>query len=196
VWCSRLFVGAAGAIADSNAKTRAKETELKKLLAASLAALALACAPYAAAADLPSPQPFFSMTLNDMNDKPLALESLRGKPVVVNFWARWCGPCREEIPELVRAYEKDKAKGLTFVGVAVEENSAPVREFASAYKMNYLVVMGGDDVMGLMRDLGNTKGGLPFTVAIDRSGKMVGLKLGILQDGDLDGMVAALLGKK
>jgi len=144
----------------------------------------------AAAEEMPSADPFFASTLDDLKDQPIALETLRGKPIVVNFWARWCGPCREEIPELVEVHAKHK-EGLTLVGVAVEENTFSVKEFAIAYKMDYLVLVGKDKAFDLMRALGNNRGVLPYTIAIDTSGKVVAKKMGVLTDQDIDGMLKA-----
>jgi thiol-disulfide isomerase/thioredoxin len=135
---------------------------------------------------------FFAATLSDLEDKPVALESLRGKPMVVNFWARWCGPCRDEIPELIKAHDRHRKGGLTIVGVAVEDNTPNVRDFAAAYKMSYLVLMGKDKSIDMMRDLGNSKAGLPFTVAIDRDGRIVARKTGLMKKADLDGFLKAL----
>ena len=160
----------------------------RKLLLVCLS-LMLVSGAFSAAEEMPSSAPFFAATLDDLKDKPMAMESVRGKPILVNFWARWCGPCREEIPELVDVHAKHKANGLTMVGVAVEENTASVQEFAAAYKMDYLVLMGKDKSLDLMRALGNNRGFLPFTIAIDSSGKVVAKKMGVLTTDDLDGML-------
>jgi thiol-disulfide isomerase/thioredoxin len=168
---------------------------LNKLVATVWLALMAFAAPLPAAQDAASADPFFALTLDDTQDKPLALESLRGKPIIVNFWARWCGPCRDEIPELVSAYKKNKAKGLAVVGIALEENTANVREFAAAYKMDYLVVLAKDQGLAIMQSLGNDRAVLPYTLAIDRNGKVVGKKIGVLKDDDLDRMLAHLMAK-
>ncbi len=145
-----------------------------------------------AADEAPAASAFFAATLSDLEEKPVALESLRGKPMVVNFWARWCGPCRDEIPELIKAHDRYRKSGLAIVGIAVEDNTPNVREFAAAYKMNYLVLMGKDKAIDMMRDLGNSKAGLPFTVAIDRDGRIVARKTGLMRTADLDGFLKAL----
>jgi thiol-disulfide isomerase/thioredoxin len=144
---------------------------------------------------MPSAEGFFALTLDDLEDKPLALESLRGRPIIVNFWARWCGPCREEIPELVHAYGKQRSKGLAMVGVALEENTLNVKDFATAYKMDYLVLLAKDKGLGMMQALGNNRAVLPYTIAIDRSGKVVDKKIGVLKNGDLDRMLSLVMPK-
>ena len=166
---------------------------MRRLFGIAFLALVAFAAPAAGAEDLPSADPFFALTLDDTRDKPVALESLRGKPVIVNFWARWCGPCREEIPELVRAHRKHKAKGLAIAGIALEEDTAKVREFATAYKMSYLVLMARDRGLEIMNSLGNDRAALPYTLAIDREGKVVEKKVGVLKPGDLDRMLSRLM---
>ncbi len=147
-------------------------------------------------ATAPSSAPFFALSMNDIDDKPLALASLKGKPLIVNFWARWCGPCRKEIPDLAEMHEKYKAAGLAIIGIAVEDDASRdnVREFAKAYDMRYTLLIGGiQKSVELMRVTGNPKSGLPFTILIDRSGKIVASKLGAMNKTDMEAAIGKIL---
>lgn len=134
---------------------------------------------------MPSSAPLFAATLNDLDDKPVALERYRGKPLIVNFWARWCGPCRVEIPELIAIRQAHKDK-LEVLGIGIEDKADAAKEFARAYEMDYPVFVAKDKGIPLMQALGNTKGGLPFTVVIDRNGQVVQKKMGIMKKADLE----------
>lgn len=160
--------------------------------AASLALLALLPASGVRAEPPPDPAPLFAASLWDADGKPYALSKLRGKPLVVNFWARWCGPCRVEIPELARAQRRHQDKNLVVVGIGIEDKPDTVREFARAYDMDYLVLLAKDQGLPLMRALGNANGGLPFTLVIDADGRVVARKLGLLARSELDAALAAL----
>jgi thiol-disulfide isomerase/thioredoxin len=127
-------------------------------------------------------------SLPDMEGKPQALAQWRGKVMVVNFWATWCRPCLEEIPEFVRMQEKLGNEGLQFVGIAVD-NEAKVREFAVKYRMNYPVLIGEMDAIELARVAGNELGGLPFTVIVDRNGRLIGTELGGLNEQKLTAII-------
>ena len=139
----------------------------------------------ATADELPSSAPLFAATLNDLDDKPVALERYRGKPLIVNFWARWCGPCRVEIPELIAIRKAHKGK-LEVLGIGIEDKADAAKEFARAYEMDYPVFVARDKGIPLMQALGNTKGGLPFTIVIDRNGQVVQKNMGIMKKADLD----------
>ena len=140
-----------------------------------------------------SSAPLFAAQLWDMQDKPVNLETFRGKPLIVNFWARWCGPCRTEIPELIKVRAKYKAKGLEVLGIGIEDKADPAREFAAAYEMDFPVVIAKEKGIPLMQALGNNRGGLPYTVVIDRQGNVLSSKMGMMKKADLEAAAAALL---
>jgi thiol-disulfide isomerase/thioredoxin len=121
--------------------------------------------------------PLFAAALWDLDNRPAKVAA--GQPLIVNFWARWCGPCRVEIPELVAHTERKTGVGV--IGVNIETDPAPVRDFARAYDVNYPVVLTRERGLELMRALGNTKAGLPFTVVLDRRGAVVASRLGLLR---------------
>jgi thiol-disulfide isomerase/thioredoxin len=141
---------------------------------------------------LPEPTPLFTSTLWDTGGRPLALATLRGKPLLVNFWARWCGPCRVEIPELARVRKQFRDRGLQVVGIGIEDQADTVREFARAYEMDYTVLLAKDAGLPLMRALGNSTGGLPYTLIIDKDGRTVARIEGLLKPADLDAALAKL----
>ncbi len=135
----------------------------------------------------------FTATLTGLDDKPVALAQWQGKPLIVNFWARWCGPCRTEIPELIKLRRDNKSKGMEVLGIAIEDQTEPVRDFAKAYEMDYPILLAKDQGFALMKALGNTKMGLPFTVAIDRRGKVVVVKMGAMKAEELAAAARAVL---
>lgn len=148
----------------------------------------------ATAQEMPSSAPLFAATLNDLDDKPVALERYKGKPLVVNFWARWCGPCRAEIPELIKFRNTHKSK-IEVLGIGIEDKAEPAKEFAKAYDMDYPVFVAKEQGIPLMQALGNTKAGLPYTLFIDRNGQVVSKKMGTIKKPDLDAIENLLLKK-
>jgi thiol-disulfide isomerase/thioredoxin len=160
---------------------------VRKLLLAGL----LCCLAVAARAD--GSESLFAATLSDLADKPAPLAAYQGTPLVVNFWARWCGPCRDEIPELIKAHAKYKSRGIEVIGIAIEDNADAVRDFAKAYEIDYPVLVAKNKGIGLMQALGNTQAGLPFTVVIDRQGNIVARKLGPIRKADAETVFEAAI---
>jgi thiol-disulfide isomerase/thioredoxin len=112
--------------------------------------------------------------------------------LVVNFWATWCAPCREEMPLFVRAQREMGAKGLQFVGIAVDD-AAKVRAFADEIGLNYPALVGGYGAMELSKTLGNSIMALPFTVVVDRTGAVALTHLGPIKEAQLDAILRQLL---
>ncbi len=135
----------------------------------------------------------FAAKLASSEDKPVALESYRGKPLIVNFWARWCAPCRVEIPELAKTQDKYARRGLAVIGIGLEDKAESVRDFMKAYDMSYTVLLAKAGGIELMQALGNSRAGLPFTVAVNRRGEIVASKLGAMNRSELDAAAEAAL---
>lgn len=128
----------------------------------------------------------------DYSGQTDTIERWKGKVVVVNFWASWCAPCREEIPGLVRIQSRFAANGVQIVGIAVD-SADKARQAASALGVNYPVLIAGLETIDLTRRLGNRAGALPFTLILDRSGTLIASHLGILTEAQLAQIVAPLL---
>lgn len=114
----------------------------------------------------------------------LALGTLRGRPLLLNFWATWCAPCISELPLLDRFQIEQRAIGWQVVGLAID-NLAPVVEFLVQRPVSYPIALAGASGVELSRNLGNLGGTLPFTVVFNRSGEPFQHKLGVLQPVDL-----------
>ena len=133
----------------------------------------------------------FAATLYDLDNQPVLFASHRGRPMIINFWARWCPPCRVEIPELV-ALQQQKT-GVDIVGINIETDPAPVRDFGRAYDINYPVLLTRAPGIDLMRSLGNSKAGLPFTVVLNKQGEVVASRMGAMTRTQLDAAVERAL---
>lgn len=144
------------------------------------------------AATVPTPAGFMAVSLATPEGGKGSLETWKGKVLVVNFWATWCAPCRKEIPEFMRMQQRLGARGLQFVGVAIDELDA-VRPFLRDVGVNYPTLVGQFDAMELARSLGNEMGALPFTVVVDRSGRVVQTILGATTEERLEAIVTPLL---
>jgi len=151
---------------------------------------AAAAAPPPAIAALPALGPAPAWTLQDVNGRTVSSEQFKGKVLVVDFWATWCGPCRSEIPgytDLQRKYGKD---GLTIVGVSLDQGGpGVVKEFIEKFGVGYQVVMGDEAVQSAFGGME----AIPTTFLIDRAGQVRDRKVGAEPAEDYEKKVASLL---
>jgi cytochrome c biogenesis protein CcmG/thiol:disulfide interchange protein DsbE len=124
--------------------------------------------------------------LETLDGKKVKLSDLRGKAVVLNFWATWCQPCKIEMPWFVEFQKKYEAEGVSFVGVAMEDTpKKDIEKFVSDMRVNYLILLGtetvGEQYGGIM--------GLPTTFYIGRDGKIVEQHAGLISKDEIEGHV-------
>ena len=127
-----------------------------------------------------NPAPDF--TLNTLTGTPVKLSELQGKRVLVNFWASWCGPCKEELPALNEAYAELNKKGdVAFVGIGYQDKTELLKAFAADYKLTYTLV---EDPSGKTGDLYNVLG-MPTTFFIDSAGVLQHVETGTLTKAEV-----------
>lgn len=115
--------------------------------------------------------------LPDLTGAERSLAEWRGKIVIVNFWATWCPPCREEIPEFVALQQEFQDRGLQFIGIAIE-NKEPVLAYLDFVEVNYPMLIAGDQGIILTQQWGNSSGILPFSIVFDAQGQAIHKKTG------------------
>jgi len=124
------------------------------------------------------------LALPDASGKPRRLSEWDGRVVLVNFWATWCGPCRDEMPLLDRVGTVWAEKGLQIVGVAIDDDDA-VREFLKSNPVRYPILVDGADGADPSLLFGDTRGVLPFSVLIGRDGKLLEQRAGTFSQASL-----------
>jgi peroxiredoxin len=131
-------------------------------------------------------------SLPDLDGRPLDLAQYRGKVVLLDFWATWCAPCRDEIPHYVQWQDKYGGQGLQVIGISMDDGPKPVREFYREFKMNYPVAVGTEQVAqaygGIL--------GLPVTFLIDRDGRVAAKYTGAVEMTKVEQEFQALLQAK
>ncbi|WP_296944206.1 TlpA disulfide reductase family protein [uncultured Massilia sp.] len=135
----------------------------------------------------------YAQSLNDLAGKPQSLAQWKGKPLLVNFWASWCAPCVQEMPELSELAARDGGKTFHVIGIGID-SPTNLAEFAKKIKISYPLYVGGLGATDLARGLGNANGGLPYTVLIGADGQVRKTYLGRLKFDQLRADLAALKG--
>ncbi|MGH8807179.1 MAG: TlpA family protein disulfide reductase [Noviherbaspirillum sp.] len=132
-----------------------------------------------------------SQAMQDAGGQSHQLAQWKGRPLVVNFWATWCAPCVDEMPELSALQAEIAQKRIQIIGIGIDSPSN-IAQFASKYKISYPLYVGGVSGTDLSRQLGNQAGGLPYTVLIGRDGTVIKTYLGRLKMDELRKDLSAL----
>ncbi|MEE9324494.1 MAG: TlpA disulfide reductase family protein [Dehalococcoidia bacterium] len=134
------------------------------------------------------PAPLF--TLSDLEGNEVSLADLRGKAVVINFWATWCPPCRAEIPDLEAVYQKYNSQGVEFLGVDLLENREPVARYVARTGMSYTVLLDGEALVSRAYSLT----ALPTTYFLDRDGIIRDKRIGKMGEKEIEERLLEALG--
>jgi thiol-disulfide isomerase/thioredoxin len=132
-----------------------------------------------------------NFTMKDVQGKDVTLASLKGKVIVLDFWATWCGPCKIEIPWFIEFQNKYGKSGLQVVGVSVDDTIDKLKPYVADMKMNYPVLqgLGHDDV----QDAFGPIWGIPVTVVISRDGKICAKHTGMSSKDSFERQIKSLL---
>jgi thiol-disulfide isomerase/thioredoxin len=129
-------------------------------------------------------------SLKSADGKSYVLKKYRGKVVIVNFWATWCGPCRKEIPDFIEAYKKYKDKGLVIIGISVDKDGwSAVTPFIEESKINYPIVLANEQVV---ENYGGVEA-IPSTFIVDKKGYIVDQQIGMMSLEELETKLQPLL---
>ena len=128
------------------------------------------------------------LVMPDLDDQPQAFTQWRGRLVLINFWATWCPPCREEIPLFMALRNNYGAQGFEVVGIAIDDNEK-VRDYRDELFIDYPLLQGERQTVQLMQTLGNRMGVLPYSVLFGRDGKMLGTKNGAFEHDELERLI-------
>lgn len=138
----------------------------------------------------PDPSRLYAAKLPDLQGTDQPLSQWQGRPLVVNFWATWCPPCVKEMPDLNRlAQQYPRAQ---FLGIAIDA-ADNVRDFVQKVPVSYPIVIAGHSGIELVRALGNSAGGLPFTVLLKPNGQLHSQIMGAVDPSDLSKQIEQLL---
>jgi len=133
----------------------------------------------------------FALTFDDISGQPQELRQWRGTPLIINFWATWCPPCVDEMPDLQRLYDAYASKGVQFLGLAVD-NQGAVASFAKNHRITYPLLITGAAGSDLASAFGNRSKAIPFTVALTSRGEVHATHLGRIHHNQLDDWLQVL----
>ncbi len=137
------------------------------------------------------PGALWSLKFEQPGGGELDMAKLKGKPLLINFWATWCAPCVRELPEIERWYQAYRGQGWQVLGLAVD-SAKPVQEYLGRVRLTFPIALAGLDGTDLIHQLGNLQGGLPFSVAFASDGRVGQRKLGETSFDELARWAAAM----
>ena len=143
------------------------------------------------AADRADLKPLWAAQFRDIDGNAVAMASLRGQPLIVNFWATWCGPCKEEMPDFQRFTQGPGGKKAKIVGIGID-SAANMQAFAKQLGISYLLLEGGAGGLDILTAAGDKPRALPFTVVTNTGGEAIFRKIGKLDHAELSAIADRL----
>ncbi|TAL89550.1 MAG: TlpA family protein disulfide reductase [Rhodanobacter sp.] len=134
-------------------------------------------------------KPLPALILPDLEGRAHALSDYRGRRLLINFWASWCGPCLKEMPALNQAQEKFGGQGAIVLGIAMDEPTR-VRAFLRAHPVSYPILLGRIEPPSTSLQLGDKREILPFSVLVDAAGRIIATHAGVLSRPQLEQWLA------
>lgn len=129
--------------------------------------------------------------LLDSDGNPIKVNDALNKITVVNYWASWCAPCREEMPLLEDAFQRFNGKGLSIIGIAID-SPEKAQAFLDSVAVSYPIMYAEQTGMRLMAATGNENGFLPYTLILDQAGELIERKVGLIHASDIEKWVAKI----
>jgi thiol-disulfide isomerase/thioredoxin len=136
-------------------------------------------------------RPMPAIEMRDISGRPWRLADQRGKVVLVNFWASWCPPCRAETPDLVKLADQYRGRGFEIAGIAMDDDSAPVRKFASSFRISYPVLLPAPD-----SPFFSTIQALPTSFLVDKYGRVAASYSGAVNEKTVRAEAERLLAER
>ncbi|MFN3630596.1 MAG: TlpA disulfide reductase family protein, partial [Casimicrobiaceae bacterium] len=125
----------------------------------------------------------------DLSGRPTPLATWRGKTRLINFWATWCAPCREEMPEFIIAQNQYAARGLQIIGIAIDRKP-PVERFIREIGVNYPILIGDPAWLEEVKTMGNPQGVLPFSLIMGPDDQVILRRVGVLKLSEISAIFA------
>jgi peroxiredoxin len=130
-------------------------------------------------------------TLQDLEGRPTSLSDWRGHPVLINFWATWCGPCELEMPAIQKAYEAHQGEGLVVLAVAVDDSAENVRRFTEKHGLGFQPLLDDGEVSAAFQVFG-----LPTSYFIDPNGGITDVHIGLLTESSIESYLAGVIAQE